>query len=252
MKAQTSRLPPAALALAIAGAIGMLPVHAADAADAADQPGAGSKQSDIGAVTGIVVGALAAGPVGAVIGGGAGALIGDRFHRQAQSRAALADNLDKSEARNATLTHDVAQLNSSLAQQQARGQELEGTLEHTEELGLDVGFRTNDDAVTAKAMPPLLKLGALVASMPGATVRIAGYADARGSDAYNDALSLRRAESVAAVLTSAGVPRERIFLEAHGKTEASATDGDVDGYALDRRVSVRLQRQGPAAVARRE
>ena len=249
MNAQTSRLPPAALALALASAMAVLPARAADVKD---DPGAGSKQSDLGAVTGIVVGALAAGPVGAVIGGGAGAIIGDRFHRQAQSRAALTEHLDQSEAQNATLTHNVAELSSSLAQEQARGQRLEGTLQHTEELGLDVGFRTDDDSVTAKSMPPLLRLGALVASMPDATVRVAGYADARGSDAYNDALSLRRAESVAAVLTSAGVPRERIFLEAHGKTEASAADRDADGCALDRRVSVRLQRQDAAAVARRD
>jgi outer membrane protein OmpA-like peptidoglycan-associated protein len=203
-------------------------------------------------VTGIVIGALAAGPVGAVIGGGAGALIGDRFHRQAQSRAALTENLDRSEARNAALTHDVAELNSSLAREQQRGQQLEGTLQHTEELGLDVSFRTNDDSVTAQAMSPLLKLGALVASTPGATVRIAGYTDVRGSDAYNDALSLRRAENVAAVLASAGVPRERMFLEAHGRTEARGAGGDVDGYALDRRVTVQLQRAAAAAVARRE
>jgi outer membrane protein OmpA-like peptidoglycan-associated protein len=244
-----SKLPPAALALAIAGFVAALPARAADAAD---DRGAGSKQSDLGAVTGIVIGAFAAGPVGAVIGGGAGALIGDRFHRQAQSRAALTENLDRSEARNAVLSHDVAELNSSLAQEQQRGHELEGTLQHTEALGLDVSFRTNDDSVTAQAMSPLLKLGALVASMPGATVRIAGFADARGSDAYNDALSLRRAENVAAVLASAGVPRERMLLEAHGSTEARAAGGDVDGYALDRHVTVQLERPAAAAVARRE
>jgi outer membrane protein OmpA-like peptidoglycan-associated protein len=227
----------------------MLPAHAGEAAD---DRGAGSNQSDAGAVTGIVVGALVAGPVGAFIGGGAGALIGDRLHRQAQARAALVADLDQSEARNSALSHNLTELNSSLAQERARGQQLDGTLQHTEELGLDVTFRTDDDSVTAQAMPPLLKLGALVASMPGATVRIAGYADARGSDAYNDALSLRRAESVAAVLCSAGVARERILIEAHGKTEASAADGDVDGWALDRRVTVRLQRPDSAAVARRE
>jgi outer membrane protein OmpA-like peptidoglycan-associated protein len=249
MRVLTSRLTPAALALAIAGSVGVLPAHAGEATD---ERGASSRQSNVGAVTGIAVGALVAGPVGAVIGAGAGVIIGDRVHRQAQARAALAADLDQSEARNSALSHDLTELNSSLAQSQARGQELEGTLQQTEELGLDVTFRTNDDAVTAQAMPPLLKLGALVASLPGATVRIAGYADARGSDSYNDALSLRRAESVAAVLCSAGVPRERILLEAHGKTEASAADGDVDGWALDRRVTVRLQRPGSAAVARRE
>jgi len=54
-------------------------------------------------------------------------------------------------------------------------------------------------------MPPLLKLGALVAAMPQARVRIAGYADPRGSQAYNSELSLRRAQGVAAVLMAAGV-----------------------------------------------
>jgi outer membrane protein OmpA-like peptidoglycan-associated protein len=101
-------------------------------------------------------------------------------------------------------------------------------------------------------MSPLLKLGALVASLPQAQVRIAGYADPRGSDSYNDELSLRRAVSVAAVLMSAGVPRERILVEAHGKTESTSAAGDLDAYALERRVTVRVQLPPSGQVARRE
>jgi outer membrane protein OmpA-like peptidoglycan-associated protein len=248
MKAQLAKLRAAALGLTLAGC-GALPVHAA-AAD--EPPGAGSKQADIGGVTGIVIGALVAGPVGAFVGGGAGALIGDRFHRQAQSRTALAQELDKSEAQNSALIHDVAELNGSLARARTHGERLDHTVQNTDQLGLDVSFRSDDDSVAAHSMPPLLKLGALIASMPEASVRIAGYADARGSDAYNDGLSLRRAESVAAVLTSAGVPPARILLEAHGRTEASAAAGDVDGCALDRRVTVRVQLPGSGEVARRD
>ena len=63
-------------------------------------------------------------------------------------------------------------------------------------------------------------------------MHVAGYADPRGSDAWNDALSLRRAQSVAGVLVAAGVPRERIVVEAHGKSESTSASGDLDAYAL--------------------
>src|SRR5438270_37113 len=96
------------------------------------------------------------------------------------------------------------------------------------------------------------RLGGLLASMPQARARIAGYADPRGSDAYNDELSLRRAQAVAAVLMSAGVPGERILIEAHGKTESTSAAGDLDAYALERRVTVRVELQGSGRVARRD
>jgi OmpA-OmpF porin, OOP family len=101
-------------------------------------------------------------------------------------------------------------------------------------------------------MPPLMKLGALVAALPDAKVRVSGYADPRGSVAVNEALSKRRADAVAAVLESAGVSPERMIVEAHGKSDAQAAEGDMDGYAFDRRVTVRIERTGPEAVARNE
>ncbi|HYB34269.1 MAG TPA: OmpA family protein [Steroidobacteraceae bacterium] len=252
MNVSAAKLRAAALGLVVAGGA-LCPAHADDAP--ADR-GQASKQARIGAVTGIAVGAAAAGPVGAVVGAAAGVVIGDHYHRQAQgaaqTAAALAQDLDRSEAERARLAHGLTQLSGSLAQAQAHGEQLDRALQHTDELGFDVSFRTDDDAVTAQAMAPLLKLGALVASLPQTQVLVAGYADPRGSEAYNDALSLRRAECVAAVLASAGVPRERILIEAHGKSEARSTAGDFDGYALDRRVTVRLLGPGFGQVARRD
>jgi outer membrane protein OmpA-like peptidoglycan-associated protein len=227
MTTLTSRLRAGVLGIALAGGMAVWPAYACG-----DERGEGSKQSDIGAVTGLAVGAAAGGPVGAVLGAAAGALLGDRYHRQAQSSAAL-------EAERSRLSQSVAQLDQ--------------TLQQTEELGLDVSFRTNDDSIATRTMPPLLKLGALVVSMPQARVRIAGYADPRGSQAYNSELSLRRAQGVAAVLMSAGVARERILIEAHGKTESTSADGDLDGYAFERRVTVRLELPpAPGEVARRD
>jgi len=227
MNTRKTRFAVATLAVAVAGALGALPARAGEAADAR-QPG--SKEANIGALTGLAVGAAAAGPLGAMAGAVAGIVLGDRYHRQAQAAAV-------SEAQR-------TQLAGSLAEREA-------TLSRTNELELEVSFRTDDDAVAVPAMAPLLKLGALIASMPQAQVRIAGYADPRGSDAWNDDLSLRRAQNVAAVLTQAGVPHERMLIEAHGKREAAAA-GDTDAYALERRVTVRLELAGSGQVARRD
>ena len=247
MTTLTSRLRAGVLGIALAGGAALWPAYACG-----DQRGEGSKQSDIGAVTGLAVGAAAGGPVGAVLGAAAGALLGDRYHRQAQSSAALTADLDHSEAERSRLSLSVAQLDGSLTQAQAHGAQLDQTLQQTDELGLDVSFRTNDDSISTRAMSPLLKLGALVVTIPQARVRIAGYADPRGSEAYNSELSLRRAQGVAAVLMSAGVARERILIEAHGKSESDSADGDLDGYAFDRRVTVRLELPRSAEVARRD
>jgi len=244
----TSTLRATALSLALCGCA-LSPAYGGEPPDA---PGAGSKQADLGAVTGLAVGAVAAGPVGAVVGTAAGALLGDRYHRQAQSRAALAADLERSETQRAELAHNVELLDVSLSAARAHDAELAAQLSNTDQLGLDVSFRTDDDSVAAPAMSPLLKLGALAASLPQALVCVAGYADPRGADAYNNELSLRRAANVAAVLMSAGVSRERILIEAYGKSAAASADGDLDSYALERRVTVRLQLPGSPQVAARE
>ena len=219
---------------------------------APEGPNEASKQSDIGALTGLAVGAAAAGPVGAVVGAAAGAIIGDRYHRQKKATAALSTDLDKSEDERARLVMNVSALDASLAKLQAHDAQLGTALQRTDQLGLDVSYRTNDDSIPEQTLAPLQKLGALAAAMPDTVVRIAGYADPRGSDAYNDALSLRRAQGVAALLSGAGVPAGRILIEAHGNSESQSSQGDLDSYALDRRVTVRLEQPGSGQVASRD
>jgi outer membrane protein OmpA-like peptidoglycan-associated protein len=209
--------------------------------------GEASTQSQIGAITGLAVGAAAAGPVGAVVGLVTGALIGSRYHHQQTTAAAVSAQLDRSEAERTHLAHNVSELDASLSKAQA---ELGQTLQQTNQIGLDVGFRTNEDSIPEQTLPPLLKIGALAASMPDTVVRIGGYADPRGSDAYNDALSLRRAQVVAAALSSAGVPAGRLIIEAHGKSESESEQGDLDGYAFDRRVTVRLETPNAQVASR--
>jgi outer membrane protein OmpA-like peptidoglycan-associated protein len=222
-----------------------LPVHAEETVTVR-QPA--SKQENIGVVTGLAVGAAAGGPIGAIVGAATGAWLGDRYHKQAVARSELAAGLDRSESDRVRLAQNVTELNGSLAREQERGEQLDLALSHTDEVQTDVSFRTNDDSIQAQALSPLLKLGALAAALPEANVRVCGYADPRGSVAVNEALSKRRADTVAAVLASAGVSPDRLIVETHGKAEATGTD--ADGYAFDRRVSVRIERASPQAVAR--
>jgi len=249
MNTLTTRLRAGTLGVTLATACAAaLPAYAQDGTSGQSA----SKQENIGVATGFTVGAVAAGPVGAIVGAAAGAWLGDRYHRQSVSSAALTTDLSKSETERTRLAQNVAQLNGSLAETKARGEKLDQALKFTDEIQTDVGFRTNDATINTQAMPPLLKLGALAASLPDVKVRVAGYADPRGSDSVNDALSRQRAEAVAAVLATAGIAQDRLIVEAHGKSESTSTDGDLDGYAFDRRVTVRLEYPGTEKVASRE
>ena len=250
MSTHTTRLRVGALGLTLATAcMTALPAYAQDQAMKQQRA---SKQENIGVTTGFAVGAAAAGPVGAFIGAAAGAWLGDRYHKQATTSSTLAADLSKAEAERTRLAQSVVQLNGSLTETKARGAQLDQTLKLTDELQTDVSFRTNEASISAQGMTPLLKLGALAAAMPDVKVRVAGYADPRGCDELNDALSQRRAEAVAAVLAGAGLSQDRLIVEGHGKSESTSTSGDLDGYAFDRRVTVRLERPGAEKVASRD
>ena len=54
------------------------------------------------------------------------------------------------------------------------------------------------------------------------TLRIVGHTDAQGTDAYNKALGLKRAESVKTYLVSLGIPEADVQVDTLGKTVRSA------------------------------
>ena len=251
-----------ALAVAVA-CVAALPVHAENGTVTVQtdvskqsvkpptaQKKSASKQENIGVVTGLAVGAAAGGPIGAIVGAAAGAWMGDHYHKQLVARREAEQGLGQSETERTRLAQNVSELNGSLAHEQEKGEQLDMALSRTDEVQTDVGFRTNDDSIQTQSLSPLMKLGALAAALPDAKVRVDGYADPRGSVAVNEDLSKRRADAVAAVLASAGVAPDHIVVTAHGKSEATTTDGDMDGYAFDRRVTVRIERSSPEAVAK--
>ena len=232
-----------------------LPASAAQTAAAGRQQAA-SKQENIGVFTGAAVGAAAGGPIGAMVGMVAGALLGHHYHEQAVANRALAArnhdlaarnddltaSLGRSEEQRTELAGKLGLVNESLSAVQAQRSELDRTVQLSDDIETDVAFKTADASINSMQLPALRKIGALAASLPpGAKVRIDGYADPRGPATFNDDLSLRRAEAVALTLEQAGCPQDKLVIEAHGSSESTSPRGDLDAYAFDRHVSVRLE-----------
>lgn len=238
-----------------------LPLSAAHAHGAARR--AASKEENIGVFTGAAVGAAAGGPLGAMIGIVAGALLGNHYHRQsaidhalaARNRALatqndnLAASLGRSEQERQGLAGKLDLATQSLAGVEAQRAALDRTVQLSDAIETEVLFATADASLNSLELPALRKIGALAASLPaGVKVRVDGYADPRGPAAFNDDLSLQRAEAVALALEKAGCPEDRLTIEGHGSAQSTSPPGDLDAYAFDRRVTVRLE--GAPAVAR--
>ncbi len=216
-----------------------------------------SKEETIGVGTGAVVGAIAGGPFGFVIGAAIGAKLGDSFHKKNESISTLEASLSDSEYTINELELDLKALNRDI---DAMGEELDHlkTVSYPEltrllEAGvaMDLLFRTDEFALAPSTGDRFSALGRKLSDMQNVSIRLDGFADARGDETYNLALSEKRVAFVRDQLIAAGVAPERITTAAHG--EAPAADETADSYALERRVSITLSIDtGPALASRPE
>jgi len=74
------------------------------------------------------------------------------------------------------------------------------------------------------------------------SIKVIGHTDSKGTDAYNQALSERRASSVAAYLLSQGLAPEKLTSEGRGEREPVADNETEEGRAQNRRVELHINR----------
>lgn len=104
----------------------------------------------------------------------------------------------------------------------------------------DVLFRTDSAVLRPGAIEKIRPLADYLGANAGVRVMIVGHTDSRGTDAHNQQLSERRAESVRTAFDAMGVTRARFRVEGHGEGEPVATNATPAGMRLNRRVEVTL------------
>ncbi|QNA85698.1 OmpA family protein [Sphingomonas sp. So64.6b] len=104
----------------------------------------------------------------------------------------------------------------------------------------DVLFKTDSAVLRPGAIEKLRPLADYLSSERGVRVAIDGYTDSRGTDAHNQALSERRADSVRVAFDEMGVTRARFSVVGHGEADPVATNATPAGMRQNRRVEVTL------------
>lgn len=167
-----------------------------------------------GAVVGGVIGKAAGNNpalgavIGAAVGGVAGAVIGNRMDKQAE------------EIKNEVPGVEVERVG-------------EGIVVNFDEKIL---FKTGESSLSTNAYTSLNNLVSILNKYNQTDLKIYGHTDSDGSEAFNEKLSDKRAESVAAYVASKGLSRSRIITHGYGEMYPKCTNETADGKACNRRV----------------
>jgi len=87
------------------------------------------------------------------------------------------------------------------------------------------------------------KLDDLASKVKGVNLEVViavGHTDSVGNNAYNQRLSVRRAEAVKAYLVSKGIEANRVYTEGKGEGQPVADNSTREGRAKNRRVEVEV------------
>ncbi|POF43014.1 hypothetical protein B0D71_08965 [Pseudomonas laurylsulfativorans] len=106
----------------------------------------------------------------------------------------------------------------------------------------DVLFAFNQSDLTPTAKSQLDALMSKFEDAGVVSIKVVGHTDSVGSDAYNQALSERRASSVAEYLISQGVAPNKVTSEGKGESQPIADNETDAGRAKNRRVELHINR----------
>ena len=185
------------------------------------------RHTALGAGIGAVAGALIGGDVtGALIGAGVGGAGGYVWSKQMEQKRVAMEH--------ATVGSGVA---------------VSETSDHQLKLSVpsDVSFDTGRADIKPNMRPILDQLANGLAAQPNTEMRIIGHTDSVGTDAYNDRLSMERAESTRAYLVEHGVSPRQIQVAGRGEHEPVADNSTDSGRARNRRVEIYLGERNVAS-----
>ncbi len=101
-----------------------------------------------------------------------------------------------------------------------------------------VTFAFDSDEITGASMATLDVAAETLRECPNIRTAVEGYTDSIGTEVYNQALSQRRAESVANYLIKHDVSSSRLEAKGFGESNPIADNSTEDGRALNRRVEL--------------
>jgi len=171
---------------------------------------------------------------GAAIGGILGATSGSSDRVAATAAGAAAGALGGGVI-GAILDRQAAELRRDLGPETAirnTGQELILTMPQ------DILFAVDSATLRPDLRADLQVIAANLRRNPDSMIRVVGHTDSTGALAYNQRLSERRAESVAAVLIENGVSGRRIITTGMGPSDPVASNATASGRAQNRRVEI--------------
>ncbi len=193
-------------------------------AQTTDEHAKAKKGAAIGGVAGAIAGAVIGnnrgrhnGARGAVVGGVAGAAAG----------AIVGAMMDKQE-------RELRQIQGVNVKRTSPG-ELNVTVEN------EVLFDFDSAALRSTSRESLRQMADVFQKYPDTTISVQGHTDSIGSAAYNQRLSLRRANSVSSYLEDLGVRSSRIETIGYGKSRPRATNSTAEGRQLNRRVELHVR-----------
>jgi outer membrane protein OmpA-like peptidoglycan-associated protein len=172
----------------------------------------------VGAGAGALVGNLVdnGGRTGTIVGGAVGSIAG----------AAIGGALDRQQR------ELEASLSGSGATVENTGTQLVVTLPES------ITFDTGSSIVHPEYVDEIGLVARSLRDNPGSTVLVVGHTDNVGGSAYNQALSERRAASVAQILLRDGVAQARVGTVGRGYGQPVASNDTPGGRARNRRVEI--------------
>ena len=149
------------------------------------------------------------------------------------------------------VSRDVATLRSDLQSLRSEYGAKIAAMENGVKVTFPVNFAFDDATVRSEDQPAVERFAEIAQKhFTGAVITIEGFADPAGTQAYNLALSRRRAEAVRAMLVDRGLGAAQVRTVGYGKTRLVVPGawGDEPGADQNRRVVFVIETKGEPAM----